>query len=73
MMEKKTKNILIIVVSIVVLLPLLLILLGVGGFILGDILHSGDEEDLGNLLKYLGIAVIVIGVPLILFLTREKK
>ena len=43
-MEKKTRNILIIVVVIVVLLPLLLILLGVGGFILGDILHSGDGE-----------------------------
>ena len=72
-MEKKTRNILIIVVVIVVLLPLLLILLGGGGFSLGEILHSGDGEGFGNLLKYLGIAIIVIGVPLTLFLTRKKK
>ena len=33
MMEKKTRNILIIVICIVVLLPLVLILLGLGAFI----------------------------------------
>ncbi len=73
MMDKKTRNILIIVICIVALLPLLLILLGVGAFIFGDIMRSGDGEGVGNLLKYIGIAIIVIGVPLTLFLTRKKE
>lgn len=73
MMEKKTRNILIIVICIVVLLPLVLILLGVGAFIFTDIMRSGDGEGIGNLLKYLGIAIIVIGVPLTLFLTRKNE
>lgn len=72
-MEKKTRNILIIIVCIVMLLPLVLILLGVGAFVLGDIMRSGDGEGIGNLLKYLGVAIIVIGVPLTLFLTRKKE
>lgn len=57
----------------VVLLPLLLILFGLGAFIFGDIMRSGDGEGIGNLLKYIGIAIIVIGVPLTLFLTRKKE
>ena len=72
-MEKKTRNILIVVVAIVVLEPVLLILLGLGSFILSDIMYSGGGEGVGNLLKYIGIAIIVIGVPLTLFLTRKKK
>ena len=72
-MEKKTRNILIIVICIVVLLPLLLILFGLGAFIFGEIMRSGDGEGIGNLLKFLGVAIIVIGIPLTLFLTRKKK
>ena len=72
-MEKKTRNILIVIVAIVVLVPVLLILLGLGSFILSDIMYSGDGEGVGNLLKYIGIAIIVIGGPLTLFLTRKKK
>ena len=75
-MEKKTRNILIIVICIVVLLPLLLIILGLGGFILTDLFRSlsyDGAESFGNMLKYIGIAIIVIGVPLTLFLTRKKE
>ena len=72
-MEKKTRNILIIIVCVVVLLPLLLILFGLGAFIFGEIMRSGDGEGIGNLLKFLGVAIIVIGVPLTLFLTRKKE
>ena len=38
-----------------------------------DNMRSGDGEGIGNLLKYIGIAIIVIGVPLTLFLTRKKE
>ena len=73
-MEKKTRNILIIIiVCVVVLLPLLLILFGLGAFIFGEIMRSGDGEGIGNLLKFLGVAIIVIGIPLTLFLTRKKE
>ena len=56
-MEKKTRNILIIVICIVALLPLLLIILGLGGFILTDLFRSlsyDGAESFGNMLKYLG-------------------
>ena len=72
-MEKKTRNILIIIVCVVVLLPLLLILFGLGAFIFGEIMRSGDGEGIGNLLKFLGVAIIVIDVPLTLLLTRKKE
>jgi len=82
-MDKTTRNILIIVAVIVVLGPVLLILLGLGAFIFGDIFRSMDNGSavveassgfsLGSLLKYLGIAIIVIGIPLVLFFTRKKK
>ncbi len=82
-MDKTTRNVLIIVAAIVVLGPVLLILLGVGAFIFGDIFHSMNNGvtvteassgfSLGSLLKYLGIAIVVIGVPLVLFFTRKKN
>ncbi|MBQ8655745.1 MAG: hypothetical protein IJ527_01585 [Prevotella sp.] len=82
-MDKKTRNILIIVAAIVVLGPVLLIGLGLVGFIAADLFHSVDTTgdvvcssggfSLGSALQYLGIAIIVIGVPLVLFFTRKKK
>ena len=48
-MEKKTRNILIIVICIVALLPLLLIILGLGGFILTDLFRSLSALPLSSL------------------------
>ena len=74
-MDKKTRNILIVVALIVVVGPVLLVLLGLGGFFLGEFMHSDILSDLSiaTLIKYIGIAIIVIGVPLVLFFTRKKK
>jgi len=71
-MEKKKRNILLIIVAVVVILPLLLILLGTGAFVITDFVRYGDGEVLGSMMKYLGIAIIVIGVPVALYLTRKK-
>ena len=74
-MDKKTRNILIVVALIVVVGPVLLVLLGLGGFFLGEFMHSDILSDLSiaTLIKYIGIAIIVIGVPLVLFFTRKKN
>lgn len=74
-MDKKTRNILIVVALIVVVGPVLLVLLGLGGFFLGEFMHSDILSDLSiaTLIKYIGIAIIVIGIPLVFFLTRKKN
>ena len=80
LMDKKTRNILIIVAAIVVLLPVVLIVMSLGMFIATDAYYSMERSggllsgfSLGSTLKFLGVAIIVVGVPLVLFLTRKKK
>ena len=86
-MDKKTRNLLIIVAIIVVAGPLCCILLGLGGFIASDLFRTVQntipvddwvEDDasgvsIGSIIKYAGIAIVVIGIPLVLFFTRKKN
>ena len=86
-MDKKTRNLLIIVAIIVVGGPLCCILLGLGGFIASDLFRTVQntipaddwvEDDasgvsIGSIIKYAGIAIVVIGIPLVLFFTRKKN
>ena len=79
-MDKKTRNLLIIVAIIVVAGPL-------GGFIAIDLFRTVQntipaddwvEDDasgvsIGSIIKYAGIAIVVIGIPLVLFFTRKKN
>ena len=86
-MDKKTRNLLIIVAIIVVAGALCCIFLGLGGFIASDLFRTVQntipaddwvEDDtsgvsIGSIIKYAGIAIVVIGIPLVLFFTRKKN